>query len=152
MEMSGSAADRELADAEPSRLDDDNGAFAELVVDRREVREQKRGLLLRPTFGSAPEEEKGRLSLLAQGEQGGEVGVGGDDDSLLDARSFDDLLVACPKTHFTSRELSMPNGWNSPHPWTSSRSLRPGASATSVPPMPGSAMCEPGLPSTKDER
>ena len=34
----------------------------------------------------------------------------------------------------------------------SSRSMRPGASATSAQPVPGSASREPALPSTKDER
>ena len=44
-----SAADPELADAEPRGFDDDHGTFAELVLDGSEVREQKRRLL----FGAA---------------------------------------------------------------------------------------------------
>ena len=65
-----------------------------VLLDRGQVGEQERCLLVRSAVGAAPEEKELGLALAAEGEEGREVGVGGDDHAILAACPFGDLLVA----------------------------------------------------------
>ena len=51
-------------------------------------------MLVGSAVGAAPEEQERGLAVAAEREQGREVGVGGDDDPVLGACPFGDLLVA----------------------------------------------------------
>lgn len=54
----------------------------------------KRRLAFRAALGSSSEEHDGRNALAAESEQRAEVCIGGDEEAVLVAGAFEDLLVA----------------------------------------------------------
>ena len=90
-----SVADRQCADPEAPGFEDDDRAPFEIVLDRGEVREQQRCLLLGAPLRPATEENEGRLPCEPQRQDRREVGISRNDNPLLLASAFHDHFVGC---------------------------------------------------------
>ena len=89
----GLREEREAPDPEPVGLDYDDGAGGEGIGDRGQVRDQERYLLAGSALCSAAEQDHGWLRGAPLGEEGAEVGVGGDDDPAFGGDALEDLNV-----------------------------------------------------------
>ena len=91
--LTGLRIHRKTADTDAVGLEHDDAALVEIDFDRGQIRDQKGGLLFRPTLRPPPEQHDGGEALTADSKERPKVGVGRHDHSLLFSGAVEDLTV-----------------------------------------------------------
>lgn len=94
--------DRQLANAYPRMLKDDDGACRDRVFDGCHVRQQQGELFRWFSIRTSPEDDQRGHRLVCEREQRAEIGVGRHDDTVFDRGMLEnDLVVGTLKPVFT---------------------------------------------------
>lgn len=88
-------AEWERADPDARLLDHHDGAPPQWFFDGRKICMQQFHLRARTSIGSTPEQDNGGLDLTPQCQNGGEIGVGRNEDAVLCLGGREYLIIIC---------------------------------------------------------
>lgn len=92
----------ESPDSDAGCFEDDDGSLSQVALDGTEVRHQEVSHLAGPTLSTSAEQDKRGKSVMMPSEEHAEIGIRGNQDTVLSCRPVKDRRIICSlETKFT---------------------------------------------------